>query len=653
MSTSQRLKMRWVCAAADKALKCPGPLMYQAILALASGTAGFACSPIHLPHSRNVGSPDSMSTGVPVVNRFWQLIREIRRRRVFRTVGIYIVGAWVLLQVLALAFQSFEIPETALRFIWIAVFAGFPLLLVFAWRYDFSAAGIVRTPPAGASDGADMKLRLPDFLLLATLGLIAALFAANTINEIRQGPLRGAGPWYMADRLATAIAVLPFENFSADDDQEFLSAGLHEALITTLSRISQFRVTSRFSSRRINDRMSLADIHQVLGVEKILSGSVTRDGDQVRVNVALVDVNTEEQLWTESFTRTFDGLISMQNEVASTVAREVKVKLTADEERQFAQQGDVSAATYEAYLKGLFQLQKGSPAAYRRAIEIFTEAVENDPTSALAYAGLAIGYSQLGHSPFPVTGAYLRAKEAASRALQFDPDLAEAHLAVGMYKIYYEWDFVGGEASFLSALQLNPSLVGAHYHYAWLLELLNRNEEAIEYGEYAKQLNPLAPFYSAWLAEQYRDAGRYDDAIMEAQSTLDLNPGYAVAWLSLGQTYLDTSRIDEAIEAHENLRGNSFYGFVLAATLAAADRDENATEVLRFVEDKTNNAFTLSLIYGGLGDRDKTIEWLTVARDEKIPWFPWLATWFPQTKFLREDPALQALAMELGLTIPD
>lgn len=587
------------------------------------------------------------------MNKLWQIVREMRRRHVLRTAGIYIVSAWVLLQVVALAFQSFDIPETALRYVWIAAIGGFPLALIFGWRYDVTSAGIVRTLPAGAGDAADIGLRKPDYILLSALTLIAVLFVGNTVNEIRLGPLRGAGPWYVADRLATAIAVLPFENLSADEDQEFLSAGLHEALITTLSRITQFRVTSRFSSRRMNNSMSLLEIRQSLGVDKILSGSVTRDGDQVRVNVALVDVDTEEQLWTDSFTREFDALISMQNEVASTVAREVKVKLSADEERQLAEQADVSSATYEAYLKGLFQLQKGSPRAYRRAIEIFTEAVENDPTSALAYAGLAIGYSQLGHSPFPMSGAYPRAKEAASRALQYDPDLAEAHLAVGMYKIYYEWDFVGGEEAFLKALSLNPSLVDAHYHYAWLLELMQRREEAIRYGEYTKELNPLSPFYSSWLAEQYRNAGRFEDAIREAEATLELNPRYPIAWLALGQTLLDMGRTDEAIEAHENLRGNAFWGFVLATTLATADRDDSAAEVLKFVEEKTNNAFTLALIYAGLRDREKTIQWLTAAKEEKIPWFPWQVAWFPQTKYLHDDPSMQAFAAELGIPMGD
>ena len=587
------------------------------------------------------------------MRRFGQLVREMRRRRVFRTAGFYVVGAWVLMQVIALAFQSFDIPDAALRYIWLVAFAGFPLAMIFGWRYDLTSDGIVRTPPAHTTGGADFSLRQPDYIILTALMIIAVIFVGGTINEIRQGPLRGAGPWYSADRLATAIAVLPLENLSGDSGQDFLSAGLHDALITTLSRISRFRVTSRFSSRRITENMPLPEIRRMLGVSKILFGSVMREGDQVRVNVTLVDADSEQPLWTESFTREFGGLLAMQKEVASAVAREVKVQLTPDEERQLAQTDGPDSATYEAYLKGMFQLHKGTPKSYRRAIDIFTEAVENEPTSALAYAGLAIGYSQLGHSPYPVAGAYPRAQEAAQRALEFDPNLAEAHLAVAMYKVYYEWDFVAAEESFLHALELNPSLVDAHYHYAWLLELLLRDEEAIKYGEYTKELDPLSPFYTAWLADQYRDAGMYEQALKEAQTTLELNPDYPVAWLTLGNTYLDMGLVDEAVEAHEHLRGNQFWAFALAATLATADRDENALEVLRFVEEVDNNPFTMALIYGALGDREATIKWLQACKDEKVPWFPWQVTWFAQTKFLHDDPRMQQFAAELGIEFPD
>lgn len=582
------------------------------------------------------------------------IVRELRRRRVFRTAGIYIVAAWATLQVCDLAFASFSIAAEALRYVWMTALAGFPLALIFGWRYDVTAAGIQRTPAAEASTEEDIGLRAPDYAILLLLAGIGFLFIGNTAIEIRDASVRNSGPWYRSAELATAVAVLPLENLSGNDAQAYLVAGLHDALIGTLSRISRLRVTSRYSTRELESDLSLSDIGNILGVDKVLSGSVLREGNLVRVNVTLADAATEKALWTESYTREFDGLISMQNEVASAVAREVKVQLTPEEAQTLNESSDgPDSATYEAYLRGMFQLRKGSAQGYRRAIEIFTEAVEEDPTSALAYAGLAIGYAQLGHSPFPTAGAYPRAREAAARAIEFDPDLAEAHLAVGMYKIYYEWDFPGGEAAFLRALELNPSLVDAHYHYAWLLELWPRESESLRFGEYTKQLNPLSPFYASWLAEQYRDAGMYDKAIEEAQTVLALNPRYPVAWLSLGLTYLEMGRIDDAIEAHENLRGNRFWGYILAATLAAAQRDADAEEVRAFIDNGNNNAFTLAQIYAGLGQTDEAVRWLTVARDKKIPWYPWLVAWFPAFAGMNDDPRIEAMAADLALEPPE
>ena len=215
--------------------------------------------------------------------------------------------------------------------------------------------------------------------------------------------------------------------------------------------------------------------------------------------------------------------------------------------------------------------------------------------------------------------------------------------------MYYEWDFPGAEAAFQRALTINASLVDAHYHYAWLLELLHRDEESIRYGENTKELNPLSPFYSAWLADQYRDAGQFEEAIEEAETTLALNPDYPVAWLTLGSTYLDMGRMSDAIDAHNRLRGNQFWGFFAAATLAAAD---GSTEfVQNYIAHGDNNPFTLALIYASLEDRDQTLRYIEECKEDHIPWYPWLLNWFSQTRFVHGDPRIRELAEEIGVPV--
>ncbi len=334
--------------------------------------------------------------------------------------------------------------------------------------------------------------------------------------------------------------------------------------------------------------------------------------------------------------------------MATSIASAVQVRLTPEEQRRLESRGEVNPETYDAYLRAMYKMRRETGQGMRDGIQILMDAVENDPSSALAWAGVACGFGELGHSPFPEKGAYPRAKAAADRAIELDPDLAEAHLAVAMYKIYYEWDFVEGEAAFNRALDINPNLVLAHYHLAWLYELLGRDEAAIRTGELTKELDPLSPFFSGWLAEQYRDAGMYDEAIAEIEATLQLRGNYPVARLVLGETYMDLGRVDEAIEQHEMLRDNYFWSFALAVTFGKTGRVDEALEISRKYE-KDGDSLVLVLIYAAMGDYDTAYEWMLQARDDKIPWYPWLLTWYSETQGMRDDPRVVALAQELGL----
>lgn len=582
------------------------------------------------------------------MHRISHFVFELRRRHVFRVAGLYVVGAWALLQVADLAFESFGISATAMRFVWFGLVAFFPLTIIWGWRYDITANGIVRTPPATAAEDVDPALRKPDYLILTSLVVIAAIIFAGTVTEIRRIPNSAAQRYALNRTILSSIAVLPLANLSGDKGQNYLAAGMHDALITSLAKIASFRVISRTSTLRVSKKLTIPEIGERLGVDKVIEGSVTREGDKVRIIVQLIDTRTDEHIWTENYVRSFDSLLSLQNEMATAIASAVQVRLTPEELRRFESRGEVNPDTYDAYLRAMYKIRRETGKGMRDGIQILMDAVENDPTSALAWAGLAYAYAELGHSPFPEKGAYPRAKAAADRAIELDPDLAEAHLAVAMYKIYYEWDFAGGEDAFQRAIEINPNLVAAHYHLAWLMELYGRDDEALRMGELTIVLDPLSPFYSGWLAEQYRDAGMFDKAIAEAESTLQLRRNYPVARLVLGETYMDMGRVDEAIEQHEMLRDNYYWSFALASTLGAAGRTGEALELAQKYE-KNGASLMLVHIYAAMGDNENAYKWLLVARDDKIPWYPWLLTWFPQTRGLHDDPRILALTRELGL----
>lgn len=573
----------------------------------------------------------------------------MRRRHVFRVTGIYIVSAWVVLQVSDLAFESFGLPTAAMRFVWYALIVILPLAVFWGWRYDITGGRIVRTSPATDGESVDVRLRSPDFVIIAALSGIVLFVLAGTVNEISRLPQTIDYRYALNRTVISSIAVLPFENLSADSSDKYLADGMHDALITALARVKAFKIISRTSTLRLSKQLTIPEIGERLGVDKIIEGTVTRDENDVRINVQMIDAEREEHIWSESYVRSLDGLVSLQSNIATSVASAVQVRLTPEEMRRLESRGEVNPETYDAYLRAMYRIRRETGKGMREAMDLLMDTVENDPTSALAWAGLAYGYGELGHSPFPEKDAYLRAKAAADRALELDPDLAEAHLAVAMYRMYYEWDFDAAEEAFERAIEINPSLVSAHYHLAWLYELYGMDEEALRLGELTKELDPLSPFYSGWLAAQYRDAGMFDKAIQEARAALKLRRGYPVGLLVLGETYTDLGEFDKAIEYHEKLKDNYYWSYALAATLGKAGRIEEAREMAQKIEKRGAASLVMVLIYASMGDFDAAYEWLLKARDDRIPWYPWLLKWYSQTEGFHDDPRVMKLAEELGI----
>jgi tetratricopeptide (TPR) repeat protein len=292
----------------------------------------------------------------------------------------------------------------------------------------------------------------------------------------------------------------------------------------------------------------------------------------------------------------------------------------------------------------MFQYRKETQEGYQAGIEILEEALADDPTSALAYAALGQGYSELVHSILPRMEAMKRARAAVEKAVELDPTLAEAHLALGLKQMYGDWDFEAARDSLHRAMELNPSLADAWYHWAWWLELMGDDEEAIAAGEVTVELSPLSSFYLSWLADQYRDAGDPEKAIELAQSVIDLSPKYPVAWFVLGNAYLDQGRFDEAIAAHENLAHMPLWAYALGQTYAWAGQTEKALEIAQQYEQKSSNEIPLAIIYAALGDIEKTLYYSAQAREKKLSWALGLFSYFTATRSLLDDPRIQAEA---------
>lgn len=583
-----------------------------------------------------------------------QFVTELRRRRVFRMTAIYIVAAWIAVQVASEAFPALNIPAGAIRYVWAAALIGFPVAVLFSWKYDFTASGIRRTPKAQEDSAAFQPLTRVDHGILAALvvvimatflGMGQRLIEVQTETE-RAPTTRAIDP--------NSIAVLPLESLSPNPDDVYFAAGVHDALITNLSKITALMVTSRTSTLRVNAELSVPEIGRQLGVAKLLEGSVLLDGDRMRVIVQLIDAASDLHLWADTFEFEVADIIAMQNEVARTIAKVIEVRMTPREEAALAKAEPVRPDTYRRYLKGMYQFRQETPEADRRGVEILEEVLRDDPTSALAHAGVAYGYAHLGHSPFP-GNAYPKAKLAADRALELDRDLAEAHLALGMYRIYYEWDYANAERAFKRAIRLNPSLTEAHYHLAWLYEILGpeREEESLRAGDRTRELDPLSPFMVAWLADQYRDACQYENALSLAKEAVRLDPEHPVGWMTMGVTYAELGEFDEAIDAHGHLAEKPSWSWVAGTSYAAAGLEDKAREIAAALQEYPGTALPLAALYAQMGDRESALHWISEVEKARMPWYPWLLGWWPGFESIAADPQMKARAEALGLPDPE
>jgi serine/threonine-protein kinase len=310
-----------------------------------------------------------------------------------------------------------------------------------------------------------------------TLNLLAARPAAPVRTRWREsanGGLGGAGPGRIK-----SLAVLPLQNLTGDPEQEYFADGMTEALIANLGKIGALQVRSRTSIMQYkNVKKPLTEIARELNVNAVVEGSVMRVAEQVRITVQLINAPTDTHLWVDSYERDLRDILTLLSEVARTIARQIEITVTPDQEARLAARRPVNPETYKAYLKGMFHLNKMTPEGTEKGLDYLRQAIEKDPADPLAYGGLALGYVASAHAPGAPPDAFARAEAAALEALELDDTLAEAHAALAQIKLYRDWDWAGAEQAFQRALKLNPSLTLTRAHYSFYLLLFGRTDEA-------------------------------------------------------------------------------------------------------------------------------------------------------------------------------
>ena len=346
-----------------------------------------------------------------------------------------------------------------------------------------------------------------------------------------------------------SIAVMPFVNESGNAELEYLSDGMTETLIKSLSQLPNLNVKARSSVFRYKGKVTDSKtIGTELGVQAILNGRIVQRGDQLALSLELIDAQTENVLWSEQYNRRQIDLISLQSEIAKDVSSKLKSKLSGADEAKVAKTYTANPEAYQLYLKGRFVWNKRTGESLKQAIEFYKQAIEKDPNYALAYSGLAETYVLFSsYSVALPKDSMPQAKAAAQRALELDDSLAEAHTALAEYLNQYEFDRVGAEREFRRAIELNPNYATAHQWLGNLLTALKRFDEALVELRRAEELDPLSPIIGSNLGDALLYARRYDEAIAHLKRVLSLNPDFAVAHFSLGAAYAAKGMYPEAI----------------------------------------------------------------------------------------------------------
>jgi TolB-like protein/AraC-like DNA-binding protein len=450
-----------------------------------------------------------------------------------------------------------------------------------------------------------------------------------------------------------SVAVLPLDNLTGSEEQTYFVSGMHDALIGQLGRVSGLRVISRTSTLRYpSSDMLLQDIARELGVDAIVEGSVYGVGDSVRIQLQLIEVFPRERhVWAKEYHEDIRNALTLHSSVVQDIAREIEVSLTDEEAKSVMKAREVDSEAYRNYLRGMYHINQFSLSEVEKGIAILQEVIDMDPADPLPWAGLAIGYSIIGHSPSTIEQAYTRAKSAAQKAISLDETLAEAHLALALVALYDEWDWDMAGREFRRAIEINPSLAAAHTHYAWYHMLFGRLDEMWTHSKLAVQLDPFLSLYSGYLASQYWYLGDNDLALAEVERVMDFEPNSDFALFVQGSAYISKAMYAEGISAHEKAaKLYPRWRWLLPSTYAIVGRRDDALRVAGEIRKNagTNDAWGLAEAYAALGNLDEAFYWLEQGYSRRMSWIPWIA-WNPNFRSLQHDPRFSEMMEKLNL----
>jgi TolB-like protein len=476
------------------------------------------------------------------------------------------------------------------------------------------------------------------------------------IETLSRSGYRFIGTVDRGPRPIEALAVLPLENLSRDPEQEYFADGLTESLITTLAKVGGLRVVPRITAMQYKGvHRPLREIARELEVDAIVEGTVLRSGDRVRITAQLIDTSKETHLWSESYDRDLRDVLALQAEVAQSIGREIRIKITAADQARIAEVHPVEPDAYEAYLRGRYHWNRRNAEGLGKAMQYFQQAIDCDQTYAAAYSGLADCLSNLSWlCIFSPENGCAKAKELAAQALETNPSLAESHASLAWATLIYDHDFRAAEREFERSIELNPHYAHAHHWFGLYLGLTGRYEEGYAELKRAIRLEPHS-IMNQTLGFILVFNRRYDQAKEQFEKALELDPNFFQAYWGLGAADLYKSQHQSAIAAMEKAVQLSGRAPLFLATLgeayAAGGYSQEAQKILDQLQDVAKDRYVtpygLAHIHAALGKKEDALHWLETAYQEHAVHMMCLKA-DPRFDDLRPDPRFQNLLRRMN-----
>ena len=577
------------------------------------------------------------------------IVGELQRRNVFRVAAVYLAVAWLLLQVVATVAPILDLSATLQKAVLIFLGAGFPVAVVLAWAVELTPEGLSRDRGPSRTSGSDG--RALDRAIIVILAAAVVYFLADRFF------LDGPGT---PEDIGRSVAVLPFENMSNDEGNDPFTAGIHDDLLTHLSRIASLETISRTSVMQYaGTNKTVPEIAAELGVATVLEGGVQRSGNRVRINVQLIDARNDNHLWADTYDRelTAANVFEIQSEIATAIANQLRATLTDDERRRLNAVPTQSIAALETYFIGKRMLEDRTKESLTAAVEYFEKVVELDPKFALGWSGLADAYMLLPEY-MPYIDSELagrRSRAAIERALALDPDIPEVKSSEAWHQLIHNYDWQGAEATFLEALRAFPDNPNVLHWISHTVSWQGRHDEAIAYARRAVAADRESRMMTTNLAYILIDAAQFDEGLAVASSMHEQYPEYTVQRRNL---YL-----------HELRAGNVRQGaevFVSYSSAIGADAEAARSIGKMFVDYAEHGIVSeptaelvhqaqlgtedLAQVLAFVGNREATLRALREAIDSRSGSRSVLSMKInPAYDFIRDDPRFQAMLAEVGL----